>query len=151
MSADERVGYLNRVLSATVNSLIQYIDVATPYVPPGSEQHLETIARLKREEAGQASRLVAVIERIDGVPAVGIFPFWNVDLNYLDLRFLVGFAARRQGEILEGLRAGLDRLRGDRDAYAEVSAVLEEKRLHLTVLRTIAGLDEPAPPVEAGE
>lgn len=149
MNREARITYLNRVLSATSNSLLQYLAVATPYVPPGYEERLEEVLQLREDEAAQVERIVALIEERDGVPSVGIFPFWNVDLNYLDFVFLARFAAEKQGAILDGLESDLDNLRGDPDAFSSVGEILAEKRAHLDVLRSIAGLDEPEPEPEA--
>ena len=151
MNREARITYLNRVLSATSNSLLQYLVVAAPYVPPGYEERFEEVKQMKDEEAQQVERIVALIEEGDGVPSVGIFPFWNVDLNYLDFVFLARFAAEKQGEILAGLERDLDNLRGDPDAFSAVGEILGEKRAHLDVLRSIAGLDEPAPEPAAEE
>ncbi len=151
MNREARITYLNRVLSATSNSLLQYLSVATPYVPPECEDQMEEVARLIDEEAQQVARIVDLIEERDGVPSAGIFPFWNVDLNYLDFRFLARFAEQKQGEIVDGLERDLDNLRGDPDAFTAVGEILKEKRAHLDVLRSIAGMDEPEPEAAAEE
>ena len=100
MDPQRRVDILNRVLHNTVNSVVQYIGISSPFVPPGREQDLETIKSMQGEEAETAHEINALVSDLDGVPSVGVFPYWNVDLNYLDLGFLARFAARHQEKVI---------------------------------------------------
>jgi bacterioferritin (cytochrome b1) len=146
MDRSEPIAFLNHALHMTVNSVVQYLAVASPYVPPGCEKHLETLARMREDETRDAQVLTELVQRLDGVPAVGAFPYWNIDLNYLDLRFLAGFAAEHQKKAIADMEAGLERLRGEPRAYRAVREILERKRADLAKLLEIARRPEkPAP------
>jgi hypothetical protein len=69
---------------------------------------------------------------------VGVFPYWNVDLNYLDVRFLARFAAQHQDKVVAELERDLALARDDPRLSALLQRILEEKRAHREVLAGIA-------------
>ena len=140
---------LNRVLHGTVNSVVQYITISEPYVPPGFDR-MEEIEAIRDAEVRQAHEITDVLLSLDVNPKVGIFDYWNVDLNYLDVRFMAKFAAQHQEKVVADLEASLEAVRDEGASYALLSRILEEKRGHLETLRDIGGLNEPEPePAEA--
>lgn len=138
------VDILNRVLHGTVNSVVQYIGIAVPYVPPGHEEAQADLATIRGEEAATAAELTEAIAALDGVPKVGVFPYWNVDLNYLDLRYLAGLAAEDLEKAIAGLEGELDSVLHQPDVHGLLGRVLEQKRAHLARLREIGKPAEPA-------
>jgi hypothetical protein len=146
MTAEEKVALLNTVLHATVNSVVQYIDIAMPYVPAACEGRMADLRRLRDEEAHAANEIVALVTELDGVPQVDVFPYWNVDLNYLDVRFLARFAVDHQRKVIADLEAGLPDVREDPRIFAALERILDEKRAHLGVLEEIAAI--PTPPAD---
>lgn len=144
MDREQSIAFLNRVLHETVNSVVQYIEVAMPYMPAGCEGHREAIAKIREEQGAQAHALTGLIEKLDGVPKVGTFPYWNVDLNYLDLRWLAGFAARHEEKAIAGIEAGLPGLRADPLLYGTLKGIAEQKRAH--VARLLEAAKRPPPP-----
>lgn len=142
------VALLNRVLHGTVNSVVQYIDIASPYVPPGAGEDVAALRRMRDEEIAQAARVRDAIARLDGVPAVGVFPYWNVDLNYLDVRFLARFAAAHQERLIAEIEADLGRVRDHAEVRSLLESLLAEKRAHLEGLRAIGGRAGPKPSEE---
>jgi len=156
MEKSRKIDLLNRALHGTVNSVVQYIESAAPFVPPGYEEQHEAVLRMKDDEVETATALTALINELDGVPKVGVFPYWNVDLNYLDLRFLCRFAAQHHEKTIVALEQEVDEVRDDPRVHAALSAALEQKRAHVAALREIGGADEdPAEksdePAEAAE
>jgi len=143
MERQAKIDLLNRVLHETVNSVVQYIDIAVPYVPPGFEEKQERIRGMRDEQARTAQELTALVGEFDGVPQVGVFPYWNVDLNYLDLRFLARFAARHEKKAVDELDRELESLRGDPQLYGTLARVLREKRAHAEALEEIGAPPEP--------
>jgi len=143
MEPQARVDLCNRVLHSLVNSVVQYIDVAAPYVPPTCTGKMEALRRIRDEEVAAAHELVALIGELDGVPAVGAFPFWNVDLNYLDVRFLCRFAAEQQGRMLTELEEYGELARGDGKLRAALDRLLAQRREHLAVLEDVAATPGP--------
>ena len=148
---DERVEFLNRVLSETVNSIVQYTGISMPYVAPDCTGHLETMDRIRGEESVHANTLNDLIRRADGVSTIDAFPYWNIDLNYLDLRFMARFAVTHQEKAIRLIEEGVDVLRTDPVAHTKVSGILAEKRRHLDELSENGKKPEPEPEPAAEE
>lgn len=142
MEKSRKVDLLNRALHGCVNSVVQYIEAATPYVPDGYEEQHDQVLRMKDEEVATATALTGLINDLDGVPKVGVFPYWNVDLNYLDLRFLCRFAAQHHEKTIAELEEEVDEVRDDPRVHAVLSAALEQQRAHVAALREIGGADD---------
>ncbi len=143
MDAAGKVDILNRVLHETVNSVVQYIEIAVPYVPAGFEAQMAALRRMREEETETSHRLTDQIAALDGVPTVGVFPYWNVDLNYLDVRYLARLAARQSAKAAAEIEVELDLLRDDARAHALLKSILAQKRAHAAALEEIG---KPAPP-----
>lgn len=148
MTRDEKIALLNRVLHGTVNSVVQYIDIATPFVPPYCEAKTADLKRMRDEQAHTANELVRMVGELEGVPQVEAFPYWNVDLNYLDVRFLAGFAAEHEAKSAAEIEEALPELRGDPRIHGALSRILAEKRAHLAALKEIAAIPTPPPDPE---
>jgi len=148
MNREFKIALLNRVLHGTVNSVVQYIDVSAPYVPPYCEAKMPELKRLRDEEARTANEITALVAELDGVPQVDVFPYWNVDLNYLDVRLLARFAAEQQAKVVAELEGALPDVREDALLRPALERILEEKRAHLAVLQEIAAIPTPAPDPE---
>lgn len=143
MDDAKAIDLLNRVLHGTVNSVIQYIDVARPYVPAVCEGDVEELRRLRDEEAVTVGKLTALITELDGVPKVDPFDYWNVDLNYLDLRFLARFAAEHEDKVIATIEAHLDEAKGDARVYRLLQAIVAEKQAHREALLKVAEKPDP--------
>lgn len=148
MTRDEKVSILNRILHGTVNSVVQYIDIATPYVPPFCEGRMAELRKMRDEEAHTANEIVALVGGLEGVPQVEVFPYWNVDLNYLDVRFLARFAAEHEAKFVAELEESLPDLRDDPKLHQALQRILDEKRAHLAALQAIAAIPTPPPDPE---
>ena len=133
------IDVLNRWLHDTVNSVVQYAEISAPYVPPDFDEQLAVFNRVSDEEKALANACVAHLDTRDGVPKVGIFPFWNVDLNYLDLRFLAKFAAEQQQQVIARVEKELDLVNDDPELHAFVKTALEQKKEHGSALLEVAG------------
>ena len=148
MTRDEKIAFLNRVLHGTVNSVVQYIDIATPYVPPYCEAKMADLRRMRDEQAHSANELVALVGDLEGVPQVEAFPYWNVDLNYLDVRYLSRFAAEHETKAAAEIEESLAEVRDDPRIHGALSRILAEKRAHLATLKEIAAIPTPPPDPE---
>jgi hypothetical protein len=145
MTRDEKVLFLNRILHGTVNSVVQYIEVAAPYVPPYCEGRMADLRRMRDEEARTAHEVTALVAGLDAVPQVDVFPYWNVDLNYLDVRLLARFAADHEAKCVAEIEGALGDFRDDPRLFGAVGRILAEKRAHLETLRSIAAIPTPPP------
>jgi hypothetical protein len=145
MTRDEKVALLNRILHGTVNSVVQYIGIATPYVPPYCEERMGELAAMRDAGAKTANEVVALLGEFEGVPQVDVFPYWNVDINYLDVRYLARLAAEHEAKAVAEIEDALPELRGDPRLFAAVERILREKRGHLESLKGIAAIPTPPP------
>ena len=145
MDAQVAVDILNRVLHGTVNSVVQYIEIATPHVPKGMEEDFAAVRKMRDEELQTAGRTTELIAALDGVPKAGVFPYWNVDLNYLDLRFLCRFAAKHEAKALAEIQLELDQAKDDPRVHRLLEDILAQKSRHLEQLQEIGAkkLKEP--------
>lgn len=148
MTRDEKIALLNRLLHGTVNSVVQYIDIATPYVPPFCEGKAADLKRMRDEQAHAANEIVAMIGELEGVPQVEAFPYWNVDLNYLDVRFLARFAGEHEKKVAKEIEEALPELRDDPRVHAALTRLLQQRRAHVAGLEAIAAIPSPAPDPE---
>ncbi len=148
MTREEKVALVNRVLHGTVNSVVQYIEIAAPYVPPFCEGRMAELRKMRDEEAHTANELVALVGELEGVPQVEVFPYWNIDLNYLDVRFLARCGAEHEAKFAAELAEALPELRDDPRLFGALGRILAEKRAHLAALQAIAGVPTPPPDPE---
>jgi len=139
MQTSNSIDLLNRILDGTVNSIVQYAKIGAPYVPAGFEEGMQEFDRISGEERALAVEIVDLIQSRDGVPSVGVFRYWNVDLNYLDIRFMAKFAVEQEGCNVEELEAQLETVAHDPEVHGLVRRALEQKRDHLARLTEIAG------------
>jgi hypothetical protein len=138
-TATEALGALNRLLHDTVNSVVQYTEISSPYIPPDFAEQAAAMQAIADEEKVLANEAVDLIGRRDGVPEVGIFPYWNVDLNYLDLRYMAKFAAEHQRKAIAHLEAELPKLDADPEVASFLRRALDQKKAHLEKLEEIKG------------
>ena len=134
-----RVDVLNRLLHDTVNSVVQYADISAPHVPKGYDDQVAELRAIADEEKVLANELVDLIGRRQGVPQVGVFPYWNVDLNYLDLRFMAKFAREHQEASIARLEAELTQVQDDPEIHSCLKRALAQKQDHLGRLAGVAG------------
>jgi hypothetical protein len=138
MDRQAKIDLLNRALHGTVNSVLYYIETAHPHVPEGCEGHMEKVFGLRAEQAELAGEITSLVTELDGVPAVGAFPYWNVDLNFLDLRFLARFAMADEEKTVAALEPELEKTRSDPRVYGLLSRVLAAKRTAVSVLSEVS-------------
>ena len=133
------INVLNRLLHDTVNSVIQYAEISAPYIPKGFDEQAATLQSIADEEKALANEVVALIALRDGVPQVGVFDYWNVDLNYLDLRWMAKFAMEHQAKSIERLESQLGAAADDPEVSSFLRRALEQKKDHLKKLESVKG------------
>ena len=138
MDRQAKIDLLNRALHGTVNSALNYIETAHPHVPEGCEGHMETVLGLRAAQAELASELAALVTELDGVPEVGAFPYWNVGLNFLDLRFLARFAREEEEKTVAALEAELEGCRADPRLHALMTRVISKKKSAISMLSRVS-------------
>jgi len=130
---------LNRLLHDTVNSVVQYAEISAPYIPENFDEQAAAMQAIADEEKALANETVDLITRRDGVPQVGIFPYWNVDLNYLDIRWMAKFAGEHQAKAIGRIEKELEAVADDPEVAGFLRRALEQKKDHLERLSSIQG------------
>ena len=133
------IDVLNRLLHDTVNSVVQYAEISAPYVPEGFGEQAAILQSVADEEKTLANETVDLIVSRDGVPQVATFPYWNVDLNYLDIRFMAKFAMEVQEKTIRRIEEELKLVEDDPEAHGLLRRALEQKRDQLTRLAAVKG------------
>ena len=133
------VDVLNRLLHDTVNSVVQYAEISAPYIPAGFDEEAALISSVSDEEKILANEVVALIIERDGVPKVGVFPYWNVDLNYLDIRFMAKFAVGEQQKAIGRVEGELPLVQDDPEVHGFLRRALELKKSQLERLTQVSG------------
>ncbi|MHC4940491.1 MAG: ferritin-like domain-containing protein [Planctomycetota bacterium] len=135
----QTVDVLNRLLHDTVNSVVQYAEISAPYVPKGFDEQAALMQSIADEEKTLATETAAMINARDGVPQVGVFDFWNVDLNYLDLRWMAKFAMQHEQDSIDRIEGHLDMVADDPEVASFLRRAIDQKKEHLEKLATIKG------------
>ena len=84
MDGARAVSLLNRVLHGTVNSVIQYMDIARPYVPPVCEGDVEDLQRAV-EFNQREGHPPADLEASGGITLNSIFAIAETGVDYISV------------------------------------------------------------------
>lgn len=139
MDRQAKIDLCNRALHGAVNSALQYMENSTPYVPVGAEEQWDAVLAARDEEAAVAREFHAVVGELDGVAKVGVFPYWNVDLNYLDLKWFCRFANRHNRSEIEWTEQVLPDVRADAKLHRLFTGLLEMRRKQEELLASVGG------------
>jgi bacterioferritin (cytochrome b1) len=138
---EQALAALNAAFCHKYHSMAQYVLDARPYVRPGQERMLSEIAEIAAEERAAADRLAETIEKLEGIPQVGIFNPEVANFNYLSLDHLLGVLTRSLEEQLardEAARPLLEDLPASRRAMEELC---KTTRNQLSRLRRMAAAE----------
>ena len=139
MDRQAKIDLCNRALHGAVNSALQYMENSTPYIPVGAEEQWEEVLAVRDEEASLAREIHAIVGELDGVAKVGVFPYWNVDMNYLDLRWYCRFANRHNRAEIEWTEQVLPDVRADAKLHRLFTRLLEMRKTQDDVLASVGG------------
>ena len=142
MDREAKLDLCNRALHGVVNSVLQYMETATPFVPEGAEDEWGQVLAARDAEAALAGEIHAAVGEMDGVASVGVFPYWNVDLNYLDLRWFCRFANQHNLSELAWTERVLPDLRTDPNLHGLFSRLIVMRRGQAEVLASVGGEDK---------
>ncbi len=87
---DRIIEHLNTAFAQKYHSMAQYVLGANPYVKPGDDVILREIRAIAQFDREEAERLAEAIENLNGIPQIGMYSPGVADLNYLELRHLLG-------------------------------------------------------------
>jgi len=139
MDRQAKIDLCNRALHGAVNSALQYMENSTPYIPVGAEEQWDEVLAARDEEAAIAQEIHAIVGELDGVAKVGVFPYWNVDLNYLDLKWYCRFANRHNRAEIDWTEQVLPDVRADAKLHRLFTRLLEMRKKQDEVLASVGG------------
>jgi hypothetical protein len=128
---------LNRLLAIHCRSFVQYLRWSRPYVSPGHEEELDTLAAIADDQDGLAERISRLVVDSGALPRSGEFPMEFTDLHDLDLDFLIAAAVRYQEFDLAAIQQVVDGLAAAPAARALAEEALGMCKGHLDSLREL--------------
>ena len=131
------IRHLNRLLAIHCRSFVQYLRWSRPYVPPGHESELDTLAAIADDQDGLAERISRLIVDAGALPRSGEFPMEFTDLHDLDLDFLIAAAVRYHEFDLAAIQQIVDGLATAPAARALAEEALGMSKGHLDSLREL--------------
>jgi hypothetical protein len=131
---------LDDLLTRCFYSGAGYVFECDPYVVPEDDELLQVLAAIRADDRRHAHVLGALVQGLGGVPQPGVFPWWDLDLNYLTVPCLARFVlesledeeVRYEATIAEwpredpGGRAALQSILADKRDHAARLAVASE-------------------------
>jgi hypothetical protein len=130
---------LDELLTRCFYSAAGYVFECDPFVVPEDDEVLQAIAAVRADDRRHAHVLGAVIQGVGGVPAPGVFPWWDLDLNYLTVPCLARFVVETledECRLYEDTVASWPE--DDPGSRAALSSILADKRAHLERLRPVS-------------
>jgi len=82
---------LDDLLTRSFYSGPGYVFESEPWVVPEDDALLQAFAEIRDQDRRHAHVLGVLIQQRGGVPQPGVFPWWNLDLNYLSVPTLAKF------------------------------------------------------------
>ena len=129
---------LDELLTRCFYSASGYVFESDPYVVPEDDALLQALASVREEDRRHAHVLGALVQGLGGVPAPGVFPWWNLDLNYLSVpclgRFVVGSLEHETGLYSRLISQWPAEDAGGR---AALESILSDKKGHIADLRPV--------------
>jgi hypothetical protein len=137
MMTFDAICQLNRLVAIHCRSFVQYLRWAKPYVPPGHEDELDTLAAIAADQDAMAERISRMILDAGALPRSGEFPMEFTDLHDLDIDFLVAAAVRYHEHDLAAVQAIVEGLQGAPSARALAEEALGMSKGHIDSLREL--------------
>jgi hypothetical protein len=137
MMTIDAIRQLNRLLAIHCRSFVQYLRWSKPYVPPGHEDELDTLAAIAADQDALAERVSKLVVDSGALPRSGEFPMEFTDLHDLDIDFLIAAAVRYQEHDLTAVQQVVDALAAAPAARAIAEEALGMSKGHLDSLREL--------------
>lgn len=151
MTRDDIGRLVNEALSREYNSVSGYILQSSPFVTEGDEEALKAIQEIRDLQAATASWLSARLREHHGTgPMLKAFEYWQRDLNYLSIPYLVRFACEhfdRVAALYEGILAEVGEDAGARAIFTRLRDEARAHRKRLAPFLPKPPAPPPAPPV----
>ncbi len=135
IAREELIEKLQRDLTRKTYSFVEYVTMASPYVPEGREPMWELLLRLRTEERQHAELLSRLIVALGGIPNPGLFDEGAADTNYLHIDYLYKLLIRHKEQSVKEFEQRVNDSSGFPEARAVLLKILEDEKEQLAVLR----------------
>jgi rubrerythrin len=147
--AETLVAKLQDDLTRKTYSLIEYVTMASPYVPEGKGEMWDLLLKLRGEERGHSRILSRLIVDLGGIPAPGLFDEGAADTNYLNIVYLYGLLIRHKESSVRELQERVADTAGYPGARTVILQVLADEERNLAELKECHIRHAPKPPLGA--
>lgn len=129
---------LEAIIRREGRSLLQYVSDSFPWVREGTDEALNRLQQVIREERDAVTALSRfLIRRRHTPPYLGPYPMAFTTINFVSLDYLLPHLVEQQRRAIAELEKDRQAL-ADAEAKAEVDKVLQMKRQHLEALQALA-------------
>lgn len=131
MERDQTIRLVNVALSREYNSVSSYVLHSSAWTTPADEAALAVLEEVAAAQAATASWLTTRLrEDLGAGPTIRAFEYWQRDLNYLSIPYLVRFCCEHFDRVA-GEYDGLLEEHGDDPVVAAIfSRLRDEARAH---------------------
>ncbi len=131
------IAALNRLLAIVGRSFLQYLQYSRPYIPPGRDNVVETLASIAADQNVLADRVSQLLVEAEAPIRTGEFPMEFTDMHDLGIDYLVSMAIAYQEQDVASVGQLVDQLRGAPAAKALAEEALGMAKGHLESLREL--------------
>jgi bacterioferritin (cytochrome b1) len=132
---DKAVRLVNDALSREYNSVSEYVLHSSPYAVPGDAPALKAFEEIRDRQAATASWLTTRLrEDLGAGPTLRAFQYWDRDLNYLSVPYLVRFAVEHYRKATAEYDALLKEVGDDAALKAVFTRLRDEQKAHAAAL-----------------
>jgi len=131
------IAALNRLLAIVGRSFPQYLQYSRPYIPPGCENVVETIASIAADQNVLADRISQMLVDAEAPIRSGEFPMEFTDMHDLGIDFLVNMGIAYQEQDIGAIGQLVEQLPGAPAAKALAEEALGMAKGHLESLREL--------------
>lgn len=135
MERDKAVRLVNDALSREYNSVSEYVLHSSPYTVPEDAAALKAFEEIRDRQAATASWLTTRLrEDLGAGPTLRAFEYWDRDLNYLSIPYLVRFAVDHFRKTTGEYEALLKEFGDDAALKAVFTRLRDEHKAHAASL-----------------
>jgi hypothetical protein len=128
---ERAVRLVNAAISREYNSVAGYVLHSSPFTVPEDDAALREFEAIRDAQAATASWLTTRLREDFGAgPTLQAFEYWNRDLNYLSVPYLVRFAREHFARAAEEYEGTLRESAGDPRLVAVFTRLRDEAKAH---------------------
>ena len=131
MERQKAIRLVNDALSREYNSVSEYVLHSSPYTVPEDAAALKAFQEVRDKQAATASWLtIRLREDLGAGPTLRAFEYWDRDLNYLSIPYLVRFAVEHFHKVTAEYDSFLKEVGDDAALKAILTRLRDEQKAH---------------------